>query len=73
MKDYRLQNKETVLYQRLIDCNDTVLNLDDAALFLGKSRGAVLKLCQRGHIPAHKQNKTWWLLKSEVVSWLRNR
>lgn len=60
------------LIQKLVDCNDTVLTLDDAALFLGRNREAVKKMCQRKQIPAHKQNKRWLLLKSEVVAWLRN-
>ena len=55
-------NGNTTLSQRLIDCNDTVMTLDDVAMFLGKSREAILK-----HL------RTWMLLKSEVVAWMRNR
>lgn len=63
----------TTLSQRLVDCNDTVMTLDDVALFLGKTRGAVLKMCQRQQLPAHKHLRTWILLKSEVVAWMRDR
>ena len=62
----------TTLAQRIVDCNDTVMTLDDAAIFLGKSREAVKKMCQRRQIPAHKERKAWLLLKSEVVNWLRS-
>lgn len=60
------------LSQRLIDCNDDVMRLDDAAMFLGKSKDAIKKMCQRGQIPARKKNRTWFLLKSEIINWLRN-
>lgn len=66
-------NGNTTLSQRLIDCNDTVMTLDDVAMFLGKSREAILKMCQRKQLPAHKHLRTWMLLKSEVVAWMRNR
>lgn len=61
----------TTLAQHIVDCNDTVMTLDDAGRFLGKTREAVKKMCQRGQIPAHKERKSWFLLKSEIVSWLR--
>lgn len=66
-----LKASNTTLAQHIIDCNDTVMTLDDAAHFLGKTREAIKKMCQRGQIPAHKERKSWLLLKSEVVNWLR--
>lgn len=67
------KSTNTTLAQRLVDCNDTVMTLSDAAIFLGKSRAAVLKMCQRQQVPAHKKLKSWFLLKSEVMQWLRER
>lgn len=71
MEKRMLKGANTTLAQRIIDCNDTVMTLDDAAAFLGKTREAVKKMCQRDQIPAHKERKSWLLLKSEVVNWLR--
>lgn len=61
----------TTLAQNIHDCNEIVMNLDEAGNWLGKSREAVKKMCQRGMIPAHKNGKTWYILKSEVVQRLR--
>lgn len=64
-------NKRPTLSQRLINCNDEPMRLEDAANFLGKSKEAVKKMCQRGQIPARKRNNTWFLLRSEIIEWLR--
>ena len=66
------KNNNTTLAQKIVDCNETVMTLDEAAIFLGKSREAVKKMCQREQIPSHKDRKSWYLLKSEVVFWLRS-
>lgn len=66
-----IQHVKSELAQDILDCNETVMTLEDAGTFLGKSREAVKKMCQRGMIPAHKNGKTWYLLKSEVVQRLR--
>ena len=71
MEKIMLKGANTTLAQKIVDCNETVMTLDDAAAFLGKSREAVKKMCQRNQIPAHKERKSWFLLKSEVVNWLR--
>lgn len=72
MEKKTIKEANTTLVQQIVDCNDTVMTLDDAAAFLGKSREAVKKMCQRNQIPAHKERKSWLLLKSEVVNWLRS-
>lgn len=72
MEKRMIKGANTTLVQQIVDCNDTVMTLDDAAAFLGKSREAVKKMCQRNQIPAHKERKSWLLLKSEVVNWLRS-
>lgn len=72
MEKKTIKGANTTLVQQIVDCNDTVMTLDDAAAFLGKSREAVKKMCQRNQIPAHKERKSWLLLKSEVVNWLRS-
>ncbi len=71
MEKRMIKGVNNTLVQQIVDCNDTVMTLDDAASFLGKSREAVKKMCQRNQIPAHKERKSWFLLKSEVVNWLR--
>lgn len=71
MVQIKAKGTNTTLAQRIVNCNDTVLTLDDAAEFLGKTREAVKKMCQRRQIPCHKERKSWLLLKSEIVEWLR--
>lgn len=71
MNNIKTSSGNTTLAQKIVDCNDTVMTLEDTAAFLGKTREAVKKMCQRGQIPAHKERKSWLLLKSEVVKWLR--
>ncbi len=71
MVQIKAKGTNTTLAQRIVNCNDTVLTLDDAAEFLGKTREAVKKMCQRNQIPCHKERKSWLLLKSEIVEWLR--
>lgn len=66
-----ISKPNTTLAQNIINCEETVFTLDDAAEFLGKTREAIKKMCQRGTIPAHKKQRTWYLLKSEIVQQLR--
>ena len=46
MVQIKAKGANTTLAQRIVNCNDTVLTLDDAAEFLGKTREAVKKMCQ---------------------------
>ena len=55
MVQIKAKGTNTTLAQRIVNCNDTVLTLDDAAEFLGKTREAVKKMCQRKQIPCHKE------------------
>lgn len=43
------------------------------AQMLGISTQAVRKRILKGHIPAHKEGRLWYILKSEYISNLRSR
>ncbi|MBO5171809.1 MAG: helix-turn-helix domain-containing protein [Bacteroidaceae bacterium] len=53
--------------------NDSIMTLNDAAPFIGKSVSAVRKMCQRNQIPAHRVNYRWMFLKSEILIWLKEQ
>lgn len=65
--------KNTVdeLKQIVIDSEETVWSVDTMAQMLGISTQAVRKRILRGLIPAHKDGRLWYILKSEYISRLR--
>ena len=59
------------LKQIVIDSEETVWSVDAMAQMLGISTQAVRKRILRGLIPAHKDGRLWYILKSEYISRLR--
>ncbi len=59
------------LKQIVIDSEETVWSVDTMAQMLGISTQAVRKRILRGLIPAHKDGRLWYILKSEYISRLR--
>ena len=59
------------LKQIVIDSEETVWSVDAMAKMLGISTQAVRKRILRGLIPAHKDGRLWYILKSEYISRLR--
>lgn len=54
-----------------MNVNDEMLSVDQVAEQLHIKRAAALKRIQRGQIPAHKQGKAWYVLKSEWMDTIR--
>lgn len=69
----RLSGLSPSQLRKEIDLNDSIMTLNDAAPFIGKSVSAVRKMCQRNQIPAHRLNYRWMFLKSEILIWLKEQ
>ena len=61
------------LRQIVIDSEETVWSVEAMAEMLGISPQAVRKRILRGLIPAHKDGRLWYILKSEYISRLRSK
>lgn len=61
------------LKQIVIDSEETVWSVEAMAEMLGISPQAVRKRILRGLIPAHKDGRLWYILKSEYISRLRSK
>ena len=64
---------DDVKKQMVVDCLERVMSVNDFAKFVSKSPEAIRKRIQRGLIPAHKEGRNWYILKSEHVSSLRKK
>lgn len=61
------------LKQIVIDQEETVWSVEQMAQMLGISTQAVRKRILRGLMPAHKNGRLWYILKSEYISRLRSK
>ena len=61
------------LKQIVIDQEETVWSVEQMAQMLGISAQAVRKRILRGLMPAHKNGRLWYILKSEYISRLRSK
>lgn len=61
------------LKQMVINQDETVWNVKQLASVIGASEEAVRKRIKRNVIPAHKEGRSWYILKSEYISNLRNK
>lgn len=57
----------------IIKMEDKVLTLADMAAKLGKTEEAVKKLAQKGKIPYHKLDKTYYFSDRETTEYLLNK
>ena len=64
---------DDVKKQMVVDCLERVMSVNDFAKFVSKSPEAIRKRIQRGLIPAHKEGRFYYILKSEYVNALRNK
>ena len=55
------------------DNGDKVWNVQSLAEELGTSVHSIRKRIQRGVIPAHKEGRSWYILKSEYIQNLRKK
>ncbi len=63
----------TDIIKTVRDNGDKVWNVKDLSNEIGLSPDAVRKRIQRGVIPAHKEGRSWYILKSEYISNLRQK
>ena len=55
----------------VVNTEDTVWNVQTLAIELGTTPAAIRKRIQRVAIPAHKEGRSWYILKSEYISNLK--
>lgn len=68
----RLEQSNSIVKQ-FVNVNDRPLKVEETAELLGISRWGVLKRIERGLLPAHKNGRRWYLMKSELIEYLRNQ
>lgn len=61
------------LKQVVIDSEETIYSVETLAKELDTSVDAIRKRINRGLIPAHKNGRMWFILKSEYVRSLREK
>ena len=61
------------IVKQFVNINETTLKVEEVAELLGISRWGVLKRIERQLLPAHKDGRRWYLLKSELMEYLRER
>ena len=65
-------NKQNQVVRRLIDANDVILSVEEVAAMLKITVWGVRKRILRGKLPAHKRGRRLYILKSELVSYIRD-
>lgn len=68
----RMEQSNSIVKQ-FVNVNDRPLKVEETAELLGISRWGVLKRIERGLLPAHKNGRRWYLMKSELIEYLRNQ
>ena len=63
----------TVLEKKLLDTQEVIYSVAQLAKELGTTPAAIRKRIARGFIPAHREGRQLYILKSEYVSCLRDR
>ena len=66
-------DKTAPVVQHIMNVNDEVWTVQQLARMLNLSVAAVQKRIQRGTIPAHKQGKYWYILKSEYIAYIKKQ
>ena len=59
--------------EELAGMNDSLLNISKVAEMLGKTEGAVSKMCQRGQLPHHKHHGAIYFSQRELENYLLNK
>lgn len=67
------QSRNGSVVNSIVDINDEVLNVTQLSEMIGITKWGVLKRIERGIIPAHKEGRRWYVLKSEYVAQLRRK
>ncbi len=60
------------IVQHYLNLNDEMMTVEQMADMLHISKWGVLKRIERGMIPAHKNGRRWYILKSELMKEIRS-
>lgn len=52
---------------------DTVLTIEDLAVYLKLSKSTLYKLCQEGKVPGQKVGRHWRFHRDAVDAWLKTQ
>lgn len=63
--------QEVESLRNVIGAAKEILNLEEAAIFLGISKSTLYKMTHKQVIPFYKSNKLVYFEKSELLKWLR--
>ncbi len=55
----------------MADAPDTIMNLDDLAVYVKLSKSSLYKLCQAGKVPGTKIGRTWRFPRDEIERYVR--
>ena len=73
LKSSEIDALATRIAKKLYELNDEVLSVADVARMLGKTEGAVKKMCYRGLLPHRKQQKSYYFSKREITSYILSK
>lgn len=63
--------KNNTLAEKLVNATDSPLTVEKVADYLGITKWGVLKKIERGQLPAHKNGRRWYMMRSELVEYLK--
>lgn len=70
LKSSEIDMLATRIASKLHELNDEVLSVAEVAKMLGKTEGAVKKMCYRGQLPHRKQQKSYYFSKKEITEFI---
>lgn len=59
--------------QMVTDANEKIWTIKSFAQEMCMTSGAVKKRIYRGQIPAHKKGRSWYILRSEYLKFLKEK
>lgn len=68
-----MSTTESSKMRSLIDTQEVIYNITQLAKVLDVTPNTIRKRIRRGIIPAHKEGRFYYILKSEYVNALRNK
>ena len=68
-----MKQQNNSIVKQFVNINEQTLKVEETAELLGISKWGVLKRIERGLLPAHKNGRRWYVLKSELMDYLRSQ
>ncbi|MBR5657037.1 MAG: helix-turn-helix domain-containing protein [Prevotella sp.] len=68
-----IKQQNNSIVKQFVNINEKPLKVEETAELLGIGRWGVLKRIERGLLPTHKNGRRWYVLKSELMDYIRNQ